>query len=355
MREKALEENRRKKELEENERQRKEEKERAEMRAKEKRAVEESREVMTRMRLNIEAPAGMDTMAAAGTDTMAAAETDTMATAQVEVAAGTEAGQEVGNGKSWKDDVWWKHGGVKQSEYWNDPKWNQRSAIVSPPWCETGDIRRMRPGRTVWHLICTSEEDEDQGQAGEMSGPPVIEMHRYERETEKLNERVRKIEERMEEWSWRGQGVSSVREGGEGTNWGYDGRRDGEWGEWAQWDGEWAQWDGDWWIRVGRSNLNSRQRRRVSRDLRRLMSREQNEVLKILRELKRAMWKGDESMEACERSMQGGRSSDGETEKVKGGDDDDDETGSRGGNSWEKTRDQERGGHWGESRRGNGR
>ena len=55
-------------------------KEKAEMGAKEKRAVEEMREVMTRMRLNIEAPAEMDTMAAA--------ETDTMATTQVEVACG---------------------------------------------------------------------------------------------------------------------------------------------------------------------------------------------------------------------------------------------------------------------------
>ena len=34
-------------------------------------------------------------------------------------------------------------------------------------------------------------------------------------------------------------------------------------------------------------------------------------------------------MDACERLAQGGRSSDGETEKTKGGDDHDDETGSR--------------------------
>ena len=42
------------------------------------------------------------------------------------------------------------------------------------------------------------------------------------------------------------------------------------------------------------------------------------------------MWKGNESVDACEKSVQGGRLSDGETEKTKGGDDDDDETGSRG-------------------------
>ena len=78
--------------------------------------------------------------------------------------------------------------------------------------------------------------------------------------------------------------------------------------------GEWQRWKGEWWIRVGRSSLNARQRRRISRDLRRLISREQNEVLRVLWELKNAMWK------------EGGRSSGGETEKTKGGDDDDDES-----------------------------
>ena len=350
MRENILEENRRKKESEENEKRRREEEKKVEMEAKERRAVQEMREVMTRMRKNMEAPAETDTMAAAETDTMAAAETDTMAAAETgQKVTATEGRDE----ESSKDGARWNRGRVywKHSEYWNDPRWNQRSAMVSPPWSETGDIRRMRPSQTIWHTMCTSEEEENQGQRGGMSGPPGIEMHRYEHETEKLNERVWKLEERTEEWSWRGHGgTSAVREGG------YDGRRDGEWGGWTQWDGE-------WWIRVGRSNLNSRQRRRVSRDLRRLIAREQNEVSKILRELKSAMWKGNESMEACEKTMQGGRSSDEETEKTKGGDDDDDETGSRGvggwvgggGNSWEKMRGQKRGDQCGELGRDSGR
>ena len=101
---------------------------------------------------------------------------------------------------------------------------------------------------------------------------------------------------------------------------------------------------------MGRSNLNSRQRRRVSRNLRRLIARKQNEVLKLLRELKSALWKGNESAEACDRATQGGGSSDGGTEKIKGGDDDD-EMGSRGeeGNSWERVRGQRRGDQCGES------
>ena len=106
------------------------------------------REVTARMRLNIEAPAETDTMAAAETDTMAAAGTDTMAAAEAETSAMKETRRETAaDGKekerNWKDGVWWRYGGVKQSEYWNDPKWNQRSALVSPVWCETRDIRQV--------------------------------------------------------------------------------------------------------------------------------------------------------------------------------------------------------------------
>ena len=131
-------------------------------------------------------------------------------------------------------------------------------------------------------MICTSEEEGDREQESVLPGPPGIEMHRYECEVKKLNERIRKIEERMEEWSQGGQGVNYAKEDGNGANWEHDGRRVGGWGGWHQWDGEWAQWDGEWWVRVGRSRLNARQRRRKSRDLRRLIAREQNEVLKTL-------------------------------------------------------------------------
>ena len=363
MREKTLEENRKRRELEERKKGKREEEEKAEATAEEKRAIEEMREVMTRMRKNIETPAEMDTMAAADTDTMAAAETDTMAaaenettTATVEMEQGTKA-TEVREERGWKDDVWWRHTWVRQSEYWNDPKWNKRRTIESPTWCETKDIRQLRPGKTVSHMICTSEEEGDREQEEEdaVPSPNGIEMHRKECEVKKLNERIRKMEERMEEWSQGGQGVNYAKGDGIGANWEHDGRRVGGWGGWHQWDGEWAQWDGEWWVRVGRSSLNARQRRRISRDLRRLIAREQNEVLKLLRELKSAMWKESESVDACDRLVQGGRSLDGETEKTKGGDDDDDETGSRGGSGRGRLKCREKGSCWRESGRGEGR
>ena len=70
--------------------------------------------------------------------------------------------------------------------------------------------------------------------------------------------------------------------------------------------------------------------RQVSRGLKRLVAREQNEVIKLLRELTSAFWKGNESAEASDGTNRRDKSSEGETEKI-GGDDDDDETWSRGG------------------------
>ena len=88
-------------------------------------------------------------MAAAETDAMAAAETDAVTAAEndkttmtVEREQGTKA-TEVREERGWKDDISWRHTWVKQSEYWNDPKWNRRRAFESPTWCETKDIRQI--------------------------------------------------------------------------------------------------------------------------------------------------------------------------------------------------------------------
>ena len=332
MREKTLEENRRRRELEERKKNKQEEEEKAEAKAKEKPAIEEMREVMTRMRKNIEAPAEVDTMAAAETNTVAAAENGEP-TVTVEREQGTKT-TEVREEQGWKDDVRWRHTWVKQSEYWNDPKWNKRSSTESRTWCETKDIRQLRPGETVWHVICTSGEEEGEQERekeeGAVPSPPGIETYHRECEVRRLNDRIRRIEDRIEEWNRGQQGVDHARGEGDSAGWKHDGWRNGGWGGWHQLDGDWAQWDGDWWVKVGRSNLNARQKRRISRDLRRLIAREENEVLSILRELRSAMWKD------------GGRLSGGESEKTKGGDDDDDGTGSKGGSSRGKSSGQRR-------------
>ena len=48
------------------------------------------------------------------------------------------------------------------------------------------------------------------------------------------------------------------------------------------------------------SNLNSHQRRQVSRGLKRLIAREQNEVIRLLRELKGAIRKGTETADTSD-------------------------------------------------------
>ena len=163
----------------------------------------------------------------------------------------------------------------------------------------------------------------------------------------RLNERIQRIEDRIEEWSRGGQDVGQAKEEGGGMSWDRDSRKVGGWGDWSLWDGDWAQWDGEWWVKVGKSSLNARQRRRIARDLRRLIAREQNEVLKLLREMRSAMWIGGGLTD-----MRGGRSTDGEAEKTRGGDDDDDEVGSRGGSSRGKLRGRDEGNGWRESGKG---
>ena len=53
---------------------------------------------------------------------------------------------------------------------------------------------------------------------------------------------------------------------------------------------EWQRWEGSWWIRVNQDGSNSRQRRKISRGLKRTIDRERNGMAKLLRELKRGIW-----------------------------------------------------------------
>ena len=52
---------------------------------------------------------------------------------------------------------------------------------------------------------------------------------------------------------------------------------------------EWQRWEGSWWIRVNQDDLNSRQRRKISGGLKRMIDRERNGMAKLLRELKKGI------------------------------------------------------------------
>ena len=49
---------------------------------------------------------------------------------------------------------------------------------------------------------------------------------------------------------------------------------------------EWQRWNGTWWLSVEQQNLNSRQRRKISRRLRRMITREPKWMASLLRELR---------------------------------------------------------------------
>ena len=49
---------------------------------------------------------------------------------------------------------------------------------------------------------------------------------------------------------------------------------------------EWQRWNGNWWIRVEQQDLNSRERREISRGFRRMIIHEQNGMASLLRKLR---------------------------------------------------------------------
>ena len=79
---------------------------------------------------------------------------------------------------------------------------------------------------------------------------------------------------------------------------------------------EWQLWEGSWWIRVNQDDLNSRQRRKISRNLRKMIDHEKNGMARLLQELKKGIRAEVESR----------RDADMNTEDIeKSKDDDDDE------------------------------
>ena len=83
----------------------------------------------------------------------------------------------------------------------------------------------------------------------------------------------------------------------EQTNWMYDRMAAAEastWGKGVPWRQEdegndRQRWEGSWWIRVNQDDLNSRQRRKISRGLKRMIDREKNGMARLIRELKKGI------------------------------------------------------------------
>ena len=150
--------------------------------------------------------------------------------------------------------------------------------------------KQMRKDRMGWYSVSASEEG-DGGRQANVEVPPGITVERERNETEDrkrtddLVARVQKLEEQMR-WMhqkvWETTSFTVAFTEDESASW----RREGA-------GGEWQRWKGAWWIKVEQQNLNSRQRRQISRGLRRLTARGREETIGVLEELKdeiRAEW-----------------------------------------------------------------
>ena len=62
---------------------------------------------------------------------------------------------------------------------------------------------------------------------------------------------------------------------------------------------EWQRWEGSWWIRVNQDDLNSRQRRKTSRNLKKMIDREKNGMARLLQELKKGIRAEVQSRQGC--------------------------------------------------------
>ena len=79
---------------------------------------------------------------------------------------------------------------------------------------------------------------------------------------------------------------------------------------------EWQRSEGSWWIRVNQDDLNSRKRRNISRNLRKMIDREKNGMARLLQELKKGTRAEFESRQGADTNSE---------DKEKSKDDDDDE------------------------------
>ena len=133
----------------------------------------------------------------------------------------------------------------------------------SRSWCNNGKAHeRKRKDKMGCYSVSASEE-EDGGREASVEIPPgiMVERERNEKEdaerSDNLVARVQKLEEQMR-WmhqkTWEATSFTGAPTEEECVSWRGDGA-----------GGEWQRWNGAWWVKVGQQNLNSRQRRQISR------------------------------------------------------------------------------------------
>ena len=138
--------------------------------------------------------------------------------------------------------------------------WERRSQ----QWCRTKDVR-------------TIKERDINTDRRRIETPPGI--NEQECNENRLETRVTKLGEQPK-WMYDRMTAEAAESStwNKGTSWRHEDNGD-----------EWQRWEGSWWIRVNQDDLNSRQRRKISRNLRKMIDREKNGMARLLQELKKGI------------------------------------------------------------------
>ena len=134
----------------------------------------------------------------------------------------------------------------------------------SQQWCRTEDVRTIKEG----------DVNTDRWRIETPLG-----ISKQECNEDKLETRVTKLEEQTK-WMYDRMTAAAAESStwNRGIPWRYEDNGD-----------EWQRWEGSWWIRVNQDDLNSRQRRKISRNLRKMIDREKNGMARLLQELKKGI------------------------------------------------------------------
>ena len=161
----------------------------------------------------------------------------------------------------WRNTIW-----GKRFDFWGVGK--QRIPVSlrerrSQHWCRTEDVRTIKEG----------DMNTDRWK---IETPPGI--SKQECNEDKLETRVTRLEEQTKWMYDRMVAAAEPSTWNRGIPWRYE--DDGD---------EWQRWEGSWWIRVNQDDLNSRQRRKISRNLKKMIDREKNGMARLLQELKKGI------------------------------------------------------------------
>ena len=177
-------------------------------------------------------------------------------------------------GSHWRNTNW-----GKRFDYWEVGKQKipmSLRARRSQHWCRTEDVRTIKEGdmnTDRWKI----ETPPGIGNEEEKSQKEVT-HGKQECNEDKLETRVMRLQEQTQWMYDRMTAAAEPSTRNRGITWKCEDEGD-----------EWQRWEGSWWIRVNQDDLNSRQRRKISRSLKNMIDREKNGMARLLQELKKGI------------------------------------------------------------------